>query len=94
MVNLVVTEATVDPQNSLAIALAREHDPKMQRCIGIVTKIDLYRSHSHDGKSILNRLLRQDAVDSDYFPRGFVAVRGHSACIANGGLRATSQYGW
>ena len=81
MVNLGVTEATVDPQNSLAIDLVRQCDPKMESCNGIITKIDLYALHSHDGRSILSRLQR---TDTGYFTLGFVAVRPEAPCIGLG----------
>lgn len=81
MIILVVTEATSDPAACLAIAAAKKVDEDMQRCIGIITKIDLYRSHSSDGKGILDRLMLKDqSADSNYFPRGFVAVRPLNRC--------------
>ncbi|KAJ6789940.1 hypothetical protein PWT90_11095 [Aphanocladium album] len=44
---LVIVEANTEVVNHVALAKAREHDPKHERTLGVVTKPDLAKSQAH-----------------------------------------------
>lgn len=71
---LAVSPATNDINNSDSIQIAKEVDKKMDRTIGVITKIDIIQDE--DSKNQIKKILQNEILELKY---GYIGFKGRSS---------------